>query len=75
MKTNQVVADGHGMSHRDIAAAMGLSLARVQQLEKSALRKLRDGLGVVLRSDIEADEKHVEKRRLQRLRAKARRGK
>lgn len=75
MKPRQVVADGHGMSHRDIAKVLGLSPCRVQQLEASALRKLRLGLGIHLAEDIEFENREQEKKtrrqRAKRLRERA----
>ena len=36
--------DGIGISHYEIARRLGLSVTRVQQLERRALEKLRKGL-------------------------------
>lgn len=46
-----------GMSHAEIAAALGISRQRVEQLEKRALRKLRRGLERMFNSEDLADLK------------------
>lgn len=41
MRTQRNLADGAGLTHREIGERLGISFARVQQIERRALAKLR----------------------------------
>jgi hypothetical protein len=41
------LCEGHGATHKEIAKELGVTVARVGQIEASALRRLRRCLGLI----------------------------
>lgn len=61
-----------GMDQREVARVLGISKARVQQIEQGALRKLRAALGCETEADRAAVAKERERLRLKEQRRRAR---